>query len=96
MKLPKSIRIGGHKILIKVADLENLGEYHSDIKTIKINASIVADDKECFETLRHEMMHCALDVSGLSFCDSFEEESIVRCMDNVFFPAYDKLLAKLL
>lgn len=95
MKLPKSILIGGQRIDIRTAEIENLGEYHADLKLIKINENIINDKRLCFETLRHEMMHCALNISGLSFCSSFEEESVVRCMDNIFFPAYDKLLASL-
>lgn len=96
MKIPSSIQIGGQRIKIKIEDLENLGEYHSDLRTIKIDSSLAEDGgKLCFETLRHELMHCALDISGVSFCENFEEEAFVRCMDNVFFPAYDKLLTKI-
>ena len=93
MKIPKSVQIGGHKIDVCFAEIENLGEYHSEFKRIKLNASLVGNDKVLFETLRHEMIHCAFDISGIGFCETFEEEAIVRCMDNVFFPAYEKLVS---
>ena len=95
MKLPNSVQVGGHKIDVFFAQIENLGEYHTELKQIKINAAIIADDKVVFETLRHEMIHCAFDISGIAFCETFEEEAIVRCLDNVFFPAYEKLVTQI-
>jgi len=35
------------------------------------------------------MLHAALDVSGLTYIKTFEEEAIVRCIDNIFHPAWD-------
>ncbi len=95
MKIPNSVQVGGHKIDICFAQIENLGEYHTELKQIKINSSLAGYDKACFETLRHEMIHCAFDISGIAFCETFEEEAIVRCLDNVFFPAYEKLVAQI-
>ncbi len=96
MKIPNSIQIGGHKIDVCFAQIDNLGEYHAEHKRIKINASIATDDRAVFETLRHEMIHCAFDISGIAFCETFEEEALVRCLDNIFFPAYEKLVTILL
>lgn len=41
-------------------------------------------------TLRHELMHAALSISGIAYIDRLPEEAIVRCFDNLFFPAYEK------
>jgi len=53
--------------------------------SIKNNLPMVA------ETLRHEMVHAALAVGGVSFSVEYDEEVIVRCLDSLFFPAWDKL-----
>jgi hypothetical protein len=42
-------------------------------------------------TLRHEMVHAALAIGGVAFSESMEEEAIVRCMDELFFPAWDRV-----
>jgi len=47
------------------------------------------------ETLNHEMMHAAFEVSGVSHLKHYEEECIVRCLENIHKPAWSKLLAKL-
>lgn len=43
------------------------------------------------QTLRHELMEASLCISGVGFCETFEQEAVVRCMDEVFFPAWDRL-----
>jgi hypothetical protein len=40
-------------------------------------------------------MHAALDISGVGFAESMDQESVVRCFDEIFFPAYEKLREKL-
>ena len=44
------------------------------------------------ETVRHEMIHAALALSGLDHLEGFEEEAIVKCMDTIFFPAWERFL----
>lgn len=89
--IPKEVKIGGRiiKIVIKY-DLEAWGEYHGDSKEIHLSHRALAKRSTFIETLRHEMLHAALDICGLTYLKNYEEESIVRCIDNVFFPAWDK------
>lgn len=94
MKIPKSVTIGGQRISISVED--NLAEYGQfcldNMKIILRNT-----DPETMQlTLRHEMIHAAFAISGLSYSKSFDdiEESVVRCLENTFFPAWTKLTSK--
>lgn len=95
-KIPKEVKIGGWIIAIKIKhDLDAWGEYHSDLKEIHLSHKALIKRQTMIETLRHELLHAALDVCGLTFLKNYEEESIVRCIDNVFFPAWDNLRTKL-
>lgn len=51
--------------------------------------------KDLYETLRHEMIHAAFAISGLGYCERYEEEAIVRCMDEIFFPAWERTSKRL-
>ncbi len=94
MKIPSSVWIAGQKIEISIED--NLAEYGQfcldDMKITLRNTDV--DIME--STLRHEMIHAAFAISGISYCKPFEdmEEAVVRCLENTFFPAWAKLLAK--
>jgi hypothetical protein len=46
------------------------------------------------QTLRHEMLHAALSLSGIAYIDKLPEEAIVRAMDTIFWPSYDALTTK--
>ena len=37
----------------------------------------------------------AFGISGVAFAEHIDEESVVRCMDEIFFPCWDKLSLKL-
>jgi hypothetical protein len=47
------------------------------------------------ETLRHEILHASLDIAGISHLTVYQEEAIVRCIDNIFHPAWDKVRKQL-
>lgn len=95
-KPPRSVTVGGQRIRIQVhKDLEDWGDYDHDKKIIRISGKACSDVKHMLSTLRHEMVHVALRVSGVAFSDNFEEEAVVRCMDDVFFPAWDRLVKRL-
>jgi predicted SprT family Zn-dependent metalloprotease len=47
------------------------------------------------ETLRHELMHAALSIAGVSYAEHPDEEAFVRCMDTLFFPMWSRLSEKL-
>ena len=93
MNIPKSLRIAGQRVRIRIADLSDddvFGYYSHDRKIIFLSEAL--EEKELLDTLRHELMEASLCISGVGFCESFEQEAVVRCMDEVFFPAYERLL----
>ena len=93
MNIPKSLRIAWQRGRIRIADLSDddvFGYYSHDRKIIFLSESL--EEKELLDTLRHELMEASLCISGVGFCESFEQEAVVRCMDEVFFPAYERLL----
>ena len=94
---PTEIQIGGRTITIRIdPKLEDAwGMYHSDDAEIVLASRTLDKQSTLRETLRHEMLHAALDISGLSYLERFEEESVVRCIDNIFHPAWDKVRKQL-
>ncbi len=93
--VPKSVTMAGVRVRINFRDLgddECYGLYSHRRKRITIDKSLKG--KELIDTIRHEMLHAALGISGLAFCESYEEEAIVRCMDEIFFPAWDRFLKR--
>lgn len=95
MKLPKTIPIAGHRVKLKFVALDECyGQYKHDTKEIEINIAI-RDTPECLTTIRHEMMEASLLISGVGFSERYEQEPIVRCMEDVFFPAWDAFVKRL-
>lgn len=93
---PSSVNIGGRIITIRIDNkLEAWGEYHSDNREIVLASRTLEKKSTLRETLRHEMLHASLDIAGLSYLTTYPEEVIVRCIDNIFFPAWDKVRKQL-
>ena len=89
--------MGGRKIAVRVdSEIDDYGQYHSGERKILISAKIMENPKEVRETLRHEMMHAALDMAGISYMKAYEEESIIRAFDSLFFPAWEIVEKQLL
>ena len=98
MKFPKTITIAGRRIKLVVepfkgTDSDTFGEYFHDDKLIQINTGL--SDKVALDTLRHEMMEASLFISGLAWTENYEQEAIVRCMEEIFFPAWDVALKRI-
>lgn len=96
MNLPKTIRVAGQTIKIvrdNLSDDNLFGYYSHDRKTIFLSESL--NGKDLLLTLRHELMEASLCISGVGWCETYEQEAVVRCMDEVFFPAYERLLKRL-
>ena len=98
MKFPKTDTIAGRRIKLVVEefkgiDSDTFGEYFHDDKLIQINTGL--DDKVALEPLRHEMMEAALLISGVGFSERYEQEAVVRCMEEIFFPAWETILKRL-
>ncbi len=95
MRIPKSLRVAGQTVKIVQKDLSDqdlYGYYSHDQKVITIDKDL--SPKDAIETLRHELMEASLCISGVGFCETFEQEAVVRCMEEVFFPAYDRLIKR--
>jgi len=94
MKLPTSIKIAGQRVKIKVGKLEEAyGQYEHESRTIWISNTI-KKDREILITLRHEMLEASLLISGVGWGEKYDQEPIVRCVDEVFWPAYESLKLK--
>lgn len=96
-KLPNRVTIGGVQFAIRFQVLTDglFGQMDIDAKEILISFNIKQNLKLVKETLRHEMVHAALTVAGLSYCKRFDEEAVVRCLDYTFFPAWERIEPKI-
>ena len=89
MKLPSSIKLGHFTIKIKavVADIaaagNEEGSFHSNIKTIYIDKSIIEKggaDLAC--VLLHELMHCSYYKNNFNI-NSSEEDLVNGCSNDL-------------
>jgi hypothetical protein len=96
-KLPASVMIGGIRfaIVCQPIDEGDYGRMIFDERRIVINTICLAKASLLRETLRHEILHAALHVSGVSFLERYDEEALVRAMDHIFFPAWNTVKVKL-
>ena len=96
VEFPKSISIAGHSIKLEIVPLYGedppYGLYYHDKKLIQINTK--SKDRVLLNTIRHEMMEASLLLSGVGFLETYEQEAVVRCMEEIFFPAWDAFLKK--
>lgn len=89
------IEIGGQKVHILWADIEDWGNYCHDARKIFLRSDMQGNVSDTVTTLRHEVMHAALAISGVGFgLNKDQEEQIVRCMETIFFPAWENLMAQ--
>ena len=97
MELPNSIPIAGRRIKLEVVpfgdDDPPYGLYFHDKKLIQVNKKIKG--KVLLETIRHEMMEASLLLSGVGWLESYEQEAVVRCMEEIFFPAWEVILKRI-
>ena len=96
MNLPKSIHIAGVRVKIVqegLSDEDNrpkgyCGYYSHERKTIVVDKNL--NPKTTRDTVRHEMLHASLAFSGLDHLENFEEEALVRCIEEIFFPSWER------
>ena len=94
--IPSFVNVGGKRVRIRVVpDMEDWGEYDHDAFEIRISTKALVKRSLIRETLRHELMHAALSIGGVSYAERPDEEAFVRCMENILFPAWDRLSEKL-
>ena len=92
----KSVSIAGYRIPVRVKELGGCyGQYLPDAKVIEIDKETVKDAKLLRETLRHEMVEAALYISGVSYSETYSQEPIVRALDELFWPAWEKVGRKI-
>lgn len=85
--LPKIVTIGGVDLRIIVRETgDDYGSCHFDRREIWISDAATVPQQ--MDTLRHEMMHAALAIGGVGYSEKYDEEPIVRCLENIFFPAW--------
>jgi hypothetical protein len=96
-KLPTSVTVGGIRFQIVCQPIEDddHGRMLFDERKILINTFCLDKASLLRETLRHEMLHAALHVSGVAFMEYYDEEVLVRAIDHIFFPAWDTIREKL-
>ena len=93
---PTIVNIGGKIITIRIdPKLESWGEYRADDEEIVLASRTLERQSTLRETLRHEILLASLDIAGISHLTVYQEEAIVRCIDNVFHPAWDKVRKQL-
>lgn len=91
MKLPSSVKIAGQRVKIKVSKLEDAyGQYEHESRVIWISNAI-KDERVMITTLRHEILEASLLISGVGWSEKYDQEPIVRCVDEVFWPAWESL-----
>jgi len=92
--IPSSLPIAGQKIRIRVRDFEGelFGQFHFDKKVIDIDVKVASNKKLFIETMRHEIFEACLLLSGVGWGDVFQAEQVVRCMDELCYPAVERLL----
>lgn len=91
---PKTIDVAGRRVRLRFVELgDSYGQYLHDSKTIEVHAGIT--DAEKLLTIRHELMESSLLLSGVGFSEAYDQEPIVRCMEEIFFPAWEQFQKRL-
>ena len=92
-QIPNSIQIAGQKIKIRVKDTDGelYGQFHFEKKTIDIDIRVAKSPKLFLETMRHEIFECCLLFSGVGWGEVYQSEQVVRCMDELCYPAIQRL-----
>jgi hypothetical protein len=90
---PRSVEVAGQKVRVRIRDLEDaFGQFWPDERLIEIDRTHLANDPdEAWLTFRHELMEAALFLSGVGYMETYQQEPVVRAMEQVFFPVWDRL-----
>ena len=88
MKRLQKINVLGHSIKIEYKTWADgqFGSCDPDNRSIKLSHACLEDEALHWETLKHEVMHMILHMSGISFMESNNEEAYVRCIENLILP----------
>lgn len=94
MQVPSRVPLGGRSIKIEYHDRLHdseghsiWGEYTSGEYTIKISKSRPLSPADVWNTLHHELVHAALDLSGVeNVLGEKREEAVAHCIGNLLSP----------
>lgn len=91
--IPASIQIAGQEIKINVRDFDGelFGQFRFEAKTIDVDSKAATDKKVFMETMRHEIFEACLLLGGVGWCEKMETEAVVRCADELVYPAVQRL-----
>jgi len=87
VRIPKSVVIGGMLFRIVMKKMDDWGEMDFEDREIRLSLNAADKPQILVDTLKHEMLHASLSVAGLSWSEKYDEEPIVRAIENIFFPA---------
>jgi len=97
VQAPKTVSIAGQRIKLKLVpfngDAPDFGLYLHDKKIIEINNNLKG--KVLLNTIRHEIMEASLLISGVGWLENYDQEAFVRCMEEIFFPAWEGFLKRI-
>ena len=83
------------KVVVAPIDDGDFGRMYFDDRKLAIDPRCLKDKTLLRETIRHEMWHASTHVSGVAYMEKYDEESIARMMETIFFPAWDRVSSKL-
>jgi len=86
MKKLSSTEIAGRKIKIQYKDIEEWGLCNIDTLTITLSKKCLKNKKLHQDVLTHEVIHMALELGGVAYMESNDEEAYVRCIEGLILP----------
>lgn len=94
-RLPRSADVAGVRVAIRIRDIEDaFGQYWPTENVIEIDRAHLSEDPDgAWLTLRHELMEASLFLSGVGYMEKYDQEPVVRAMEQIFFPAWDRVCA---
>jgi Zn-dependent peptidase ImmA (M78 family) len=83
-----SLTVAGKKVrVIADSNIEPYALFDPETNIIRVHPSVTSDETLFFETIRHELGHAVMHITGLFALMSAEvQEAIIRSMDSFLFP----------
>lgn len=93
----RSVTIAGIRIPVRYKDYngELYGQYFPEEKYIELDKGLLEKPEIFRATLWHEMVEATLMITGVAWSERYEQEVVVRALENVFYPAWRKVEKRL-
>jgi hypothetical protein len=94
----RSVTIAGNRIPVRyriIDDGATYGQYLPEEKVIEIDKNLPKRPDVYRATLWHEMVEATLFITGVAWSEKYEQELVVRALENVFYPAWRKVEQRL-